>query len=726
MSSRIYITNKLPEHYDAISKSSAVWNQWAGAGYTSYMADTNKYGNPRSVLDTSASPTVRPWKVGLYAGVSRPLLPQVTRGHVKLVLAVAQTTPSQVYTKFNIYLIDSTAGLNNGVRKSTLYDYEDGPSDGSPNAKKGIEWPYVPSSFSPVPAPIILNFDTHFDSDKPLNIPADGKEYRLVVEIGAISYATSGDVGLQHRFGVRFDNYSLRDDTPSAESATYIDWNETETSQIQFDNYKYLPPNHEIELATAVPLGVTQIVNAPYRYYFRWYKYTPLADGVMSFQACSGNETTGGSSFQLYMQEAIPQVPDIPVKDYGVSGENVVFNHVVRKDRKILIKTRPISEFTYNWSLNLVTAPQTTIKKGDLFISSDDYNDNMYDPTIKGLYPCIWHSPTLGDIRILGGRFPGTKVGACLATSKWALTQPFTGEMFLFSKPPSVLLLERIQTDLTGGISTIGTDFRDFWMLGMQPNFNGGENRTVIKIRSGIRIDDMKWTLPITTGGGALNGGASMGVSRDARILYYNDYRQGGKVQRHDLDNNIPLTEFAGSPGATFYPEDIIVLIDGTICCLFREVGNASTWIYHFAADGTVLHSFKPTQGPVHHIAHSSDDLPDRIWTWMHYNYPTPTSWPTNLFIVFNVTGTQISGFGETYGYVNGRGPHPSAPAPAAAVCAQPRWGSALKGALVMMINSPGMSGIYYLNSDKTHDTYYNGVENRIPDPTIRTALLGE
>lgn len=40
----------------------------------------------------------------------------------------------------------------------------------------------------------------------------------------------------------------------------------------------------------------------------------------------------------------------------------------------------------------------------------------------------------------------------------------------------------------------------------------------------------------------------------------------------------------------------------------------------------------------------------------------------------------------------------------------------------------PDMSGIYYLNPRKSvnHDSHYNSIELKIPDPTIRTALLGE
>jgi hypothetical protein len=88
---------------------------------------------------------------------------------------------------------------------------------------------------------------------------------------------------------------------------------------------------------------------------------------------------------------------------------------------------------------------------------------------------------------------------------------------------------------------------------------------------------------------------------------------------------------------------------------------------------------------------------------------------------LYNVNGTQISGFGQTYAYVNGRGPTILVGSEN-----QPRWGSALKGSLIPMMIPPEISGIYFLNPDNKHDIYNNNVENRIHTPTIRTALLGE
>jgi hypothetical protein len=36
------------------------------------------------------------------------------------------------------------------------------------------------------------------------------------------------------------------------------------------------------------------------------------------------------------------------------------------------------------------------------------------------------------------------------------------------------------------------------------------------------------------------------------------------------------------------------------------------------------------------------------------------------------------------------------------------------------------LSGIYYISPDKTHDSLYNATEKKIPDPVIRTAIIGE
>lgn len=41
---------------------------------------------------------------------------------------------------------------------------------------------------------------------------------------------------------------------------------------------------------------------------------------------------------------------------------------------------------------------------------------------------------------------------------------------------------------------------------------------------------------------------------------------------------------------------------------------------------------------------------------------------------------------------------------------------------------APNLSGIYFINPVKIalHDSYYNSIEKKIPDPMIRTALIGE
>jgi hypothetical protein len=47
---------------------------------------------------------------------------------------------------------------------------------------------------------------------------------------------------------------------------------------------------------------------------------------------------------------------------------------------------------------------------------------------------------------------------------------------------------------------------------------------------------------------------------------------------------------------------------------------------------------------------------------------------------------------------------------------------------LIVAGNEPGLSGIFFINPAKTtrHDSYYGGIEKKIPDPTIRLAYLGE
>lgn len=57
-----------------------------------------------------------------------------------------------------------------------------------------------------------------------------------------------------------------------------------------------------------------------------------------------------------------------------------------------------------------------------------------------------------------------------------------------------------------------------------------------------------------------------------------------------------------------------------------------------------------------------------------------------------------------------------------------PRTGTILVSGVPVTVNQaamPDMSGIYYINPVKSHDSYYGGIELKIPDPTWRTALMG-
>lgn len=51
-------------------------------------------------------------------------------------------------------------------------------------------------------------------------------------------------------------------------------------------------------------------------------------------------------------------------------------------------------------------------------------------------------------------------------------------------------------------------------------------------------------------------------------------------------------------------------------------------------------------------------------------------------------------------------------------------WGLSMQAAASI----PEISGLYYVSPSKAerHDSYYNDVENKIPDPTVKTALIGE
>jgi hypothetical protein len=222
------------------------------------------------------------------------------------------------------------------------------------------------------------------------------------------------------------------------------------------------------------------------------------------------------------------------------------------------------------------------------------------------------------------------------------------------------------------------------------------------------------WTL---TGN---NNAGYCAASEDESILYFADIGStNSAIKRWDLVNNVALPDLVAHI-ADSAVLDIIVLTDDTIVVLYHGPVAVGGFAKRYAADGTLLntYNFGPYTTIAPHMAYALDN-PDSFWIWMHTNGISSflnvqasdgTILTTRLHLEFEggqmwaaETATPLSRFGNSWScpfFIKF-----GTPAPAV------RDG-----------------GIYFISPNKTtkHDSYYDGIEKKIPDPTVRLGFIGD
>ena len=693
MPTKLYMTNKLSEYVDTVPRGS--WDDFY-VPHMNFMIDPNKYGSQVEIDTINSTATAgshfpNVWGAGTYRGISRRLAPQTIDGYFDILMFVMGNV--MMFSRVHIFILDTTAGDNAGTVFAELRTFED-----SLPYTKEVAW-----STEAIKT-------VHFANLVPLSsvvIPNDGRDYRLVVEFGAVSSITTGMtlVMTQQRGARKADLTGLDDITvPGGAPAFYF------SNDLLFKDF-LLPINHEIEFATELFSLPTDITVSPYKNHPLWWKCFINQEVVISALAC--NATVRGK-VRVFSQ-SLPDKSQVPPVDWLIeSNWNGAVNHAIVTARYVYCQTWPESAITsFNLHWDIIDATVNT-QVGDFLLTCTDSIPNMYDPTIPGRYPTMIRQPD-GSIRTLSGKFTSSNLAVALYAGRFGMVNAFTKELFIYGKAPDFPHLSRIPTKLTGGVSSIGTDFISFFVVGKDPNFNSGENRTVYRIDyNGVFYPD-RWRLP------TISCSQLFGCDRGGTRLYYGDMTADGKIYPFDLGINQALAPFPASPGPTYAPLQVIVMSDGSIVALFIYFASPGPnhKIYHYKADGTLLNAFTlstlGSDAQPQYMTHHSDDNPNSIWLEFY-----SVNSPVDRFVNFNLTtgfiDSQVGG--NLHMFQNGAGPTMN--------CNEPVWGPQYQGAMVMMMLTPGVSGIYALNSALNHDSYYYTIDVKIPDPTVKTALIGE
>jgi hypothetical protein len=209
----------------------------------------------------------------------------------------------------------------------------------------------------------------------------------------------------------------------------------------------------------------------------------------------------------------------------------------------------------------------------------------------------------------------------------------------------------------------------------------------------------------------------SLAADNTEAILYYCAVGFGVPVKRWDLVNNIALSDLVGSV-ATYQSPDILVLADGTIIVLYYNSTTKDVQAKQYSAAGALLNTYSlgaQTGTTKPRMGYATDD-PNSFWVFTHIVVSTNGSTVARNIKASDgtilTTRTWMEYEGGAY---NG---HQTA-TPLA------RFGNSFSCPFfVMMGGTPNLSGVYFMDTI-THDAY-NTATKKIPDPTIRTALIGE
>jgi hypothetical protein len=252
------------------------------------------------------------------------------------------------------------------------------------------------------------------------------------------------------------------------------------------------------------------------------------------------------------------------------------------------------------------------------------------------------------------------------------------------------------------------------------------------------------WTL---TG---MNGCLGFAANNDGSKFYLTQHAGSVPIRVWDVGTLAFVADlYPGTSGVTI--TDILVLSDDSIVAVFEStaVGTVGlVTIRRFNAAGTVLNTYSPGTnsrpgGSFARLAYSLNE-PASFWVWMHenngisrFNEIRISDGVIVTTRVFSEYETGILQATATATPLSRYGPSFSCPFFIMRGVAPPSTTEVYVTQVVVdvLTKSADFSGVYFINPPKVgrFDTYYDGsttpagtYDVKIPDPTIKTALIGE
>jgi len=696
----------------------ALQGGWTIPKYEQYVRlDTVSFGIGNGFWYQDYNPAgTSPQKTILLRGISRPLLPQTIDGTVDFIIAVNEwSLAHDAKSRLHIYVANATT---NTVFATLLNQFED---------SAGPEWYQAsPSGYEPPAKGTKLSAPQTLT---PCTIPGDGNVYRLVIEFGSRTNQPSGFLRTGCYVGSRDNKYKtsipdlaideIVDTTAATRKSGYFLFSATILLEAI--------PIPNITIDTAITVSAPTNFTIDNKGYDAWYRYTFTSSQLLGLFACTNPMATSVLLYMFgdnFLDYAGPNAASQAVQIYQISGSVVYFT----------VATYPPYTPGVAIQVDIQIGPNGTARIGDLLIL-DDCSDSKY--------PAIWLDPVSGLVRRGDTRFVASELGVSLTNGKWAAVYANVepSELVIYNKPPILNELARAVLPLPDFVQTLGTDFKDFYIVYWDTPF-----MPMYKISETGVVDPRVWHVPfIDIGNTSGNGGqGSFGLSRDGLIAYFgNSYDADFDVscRRFNMVTDVEILPAFGPPALPhptdwYYAGEVIVLSDNTILCNYHYDGGsfpADQRTVHYAPNGTILHVITHGETELHHIVHSSDDDPDKFWAWTQADIGAFDD--LNKFQLIRIsTGEILIEHASSKFYMG----ESSIKYVDSCSSAGGRFGATNSCPLIIMrepfvVPPNPLSGIYKIvpNSFKSNDTVFkdlqaNEKEDRaIPRPTWKTGLIG-
>lgn len=385
-------------------------------------------------------------------------------------------------------------------------------------------------------------------------------------------------------------------------------------------------------------------------------------------------------------------------------------------------------------NINISLKPySTTFPVGQIVIFSASVNNYFLD---KGGLHTGLVDPTLGQIVNFIPFFPATEHGDVLANGTYLITDnswitkpdpPDGRDNYLLLLDPSFNIITRAlfhAPAVSGGtfepLIRTNNATNKFWVG--QTGYSGAPNRYASVSSTGVISPIVSFAIfavPSTIR-------AVAALNNESHLLVIPNAASINNIHKWNL-TTLAWDGTIGPVTSGFHGNDLLVMSDDTIITVYESSDYKNNMIKRYNLSGTELNTVTVTttvsgsSGP--RLGYAADPLYFWLWLPLSDGNTLIKKYKVSDFSVVidqsirNVYETSIETLTPELIYVSD-----SCPIIETRVAGNGNGGNGGNGG-----TEPGLDigGIYFINPAKAHDTYYTS-EKKIPDPTIKTALIGE